>query len=366
MADMTQTITLYSGAIPNRNTMDVVAFDAAASAWADWQEGLPGQVNTWATQANGLRAEISGWRTDVSGYLADAQTARTGAETAKTGAETAMAGAETAKTGAESARDAAESFADDAGTAGAIAGAIAASAPLYPDGSPYATGSCCVGTDGRTYRSLTDNNTTAPTPENATWRLLTLPAVATSSEMMSGTESAERTMTPLGVSQAIASLAPSVANYQEFLSSGSWVKPDGTTWVYIELVGAGGAGAAKVNATQAHAAGGGGGEFMSRLVRAQDLTSTVAVTVGGGGAGAINSPGGDGGNSSFGTYLVARGGSGAMNGIYGPLYGGSSGGGLVAAATTLGATTVLANPNPGSMITSFNPASFNLAIFLEK
>ena len=119
MADISQTITLYSGAIPNRNTMDLAAFDAAATAWADWQEDLPGQINTWATQANALRAEINGWRAEVD--------------------------------------------ADTVATQSALNAALTAvGATLYPVGAPYSEGDCCIGSNGHTYRSLVDANSADP------------------------------------------------------------------------------------------------------------------------------------------------------------------------------------------------------------
>jgi len=167
MANMTQVITLYSGAIPNRNTMDLLAFDQAASDWADWQEALPIELNTWVTQANDLRAEINDWRVDGSGYVA-------AAEAAQAASETAQALAEDAQTASEVARDASEAYRDAAATAGAMAGAMATGAPLYPTGSPYAFGDIAVGSDGHTYRSLVGGNASDPALDvSGNWLRLT-------------------------------------------------------------------------------------------------------------------------------------------------------------------------------------------------
>lgn len=108
-----------------------------------------------------------------------------------------------------------------------------------------------------------------------------------------------------------------LGGYQEYLFSGSWDKPSGATWVYVEAIAGGASG---YGGTNAIGQGGGGGAFVSGWFRASDLPASVAVVVGAGGpskqGGALASN--NGGSSSFGSYLTAPGGKGD----------GTSGGGL--------------------------------------
>ena len=121
-------------------------------------------------------------------------------------------------------------------------------------------------------------------------------------------------------------IAGVASHYQEFTASGTWTKPTGITWVYIEAWGGGGSGAATTNTTYKSPGGGGGGGFASKIVLASALTSTVTVTIGSGGSAvscSSNQYGLSGGDSSFGAYLVANGGMGGD--YFGN--GGDSGGG---------------------------------------
>ena len=107
----------------------------------------------------------------------------------------------------------------------------------------------------------------------------------------------------------------SAVNYQEFTSSGTWTKPPGATFVYVEVIGGGGGGASGcVTGSGNHAtggAGGTGGGYADLFIPAVVLGNTVTVTVGSGGTGGaavstndtINNAGGDGGMTSFGTFL---------------------------------------------------------------
>jgi hypothetical protein len=115
-----------------------------------------------------------------------------------------------------------------------------------------------------------------------------------------------------------------------FLTSGSFdptVYPDALAF-FVECWAGGGSGnAAKtVNHTYNPPSGGGGGEYNSGLLLASDLGSTpILVTIGAGGAsvsntvtgnaGESNVPGNDGGDTSFGDYIIATGGSGGQSGI---------------------------------------------------
>lgn len=108
--------------------------------------------------------------------------------------------------------------------------------------------------------------------------------------------------------------------FWRFSSSGTWAKPAGISddaIVTVEMWGGGG-GAAGGNG------GGGGGGYARREFRAADLPTSIPVNVGAGGA-----IGTAGGNSGFGTLLLAFGGGQASTG------GGGRGGGSMEAGGSL-------------------------------
>lgn len=86
-------------------------------------------------------------------------------------------------------------------------------------------------------------------------------------------------------------------------------------WIYVEAVGGGGGGAgAESDGVNGVARGGGsGGTYSAGWVDVSTLPAIIVITVGAGGAGGVsNTPGGNGGVSSFGTNIIAPGGLGSL------------------------------------------------------
>lgn len=116
-----------------------------------------------------------------------------------------------------------------------------------------------------------------------------------------------------------------VINSQTFTTTGvnTWTKPTAGRFAIVELWGAGGAGA---GSTGAGSGGGGGGNYIRKIFPLSTLGTTETVTVGTGGTGSVGA-GNPGGNTTFGTWLTAHGGSGGNVNASGD--GGGGGGGLI-------------------------------------
>ena len=115
----------------------------------------------------------------------------------------------------------------------------------------------------------------------------------------------------------------STAKSDVYTSSGTWSKPSGVTFVQVQIWGGGGGGGAGgVGTSVAGGGGGGGGGCNTYIFPASVLPSSVTVTIGAGGAGAAaqstggGAVGSNGGNTTFGTYLTAVGGSGGTIATY--------------------------------------------------
>jgi len=109
----------------------------------------------------------------------------------------------------------------------------------------------------------------------------------------------------------VGSSSGGLINVQTFTSSGTYTPTPGTTKVIVEVVGGGASGggcAATSASTASGASGGGSGAYAEALITSG--FSGVAVTIGAGGAApaAGANDGNDGGNSSFGSLVVAPGG----------------------------------------------------------
>ena len=114
-------------------------------------------------------------------------------------------------------------------------------------------------------------------------------------------------------------------NEQIFTADGTWTKPSGASYVFVQVWGAGGAGGSQVGGSTPRAGGGGGGAYSSQWFKASDLDGTVSVTVGDGGLGVEQVDGNDGDDSSFGTHVVSGGGKGGERGTTNPREGGDGG-----------------------------------------
>lgn len=98
------------------------------------------------------------------------------------------------------------------------------------------------------------------------------------------------------------------SNVQVFTSNGTWTRPSGITTVLVIAIGAGGGGGDGGGAVSA-GGGGGGGEYVYASV---SVAGNVTVTRGVGGAGGNGSgqDGAVGGDTTFGSLISAKGGSG--------------------------------------------------------
>jgi hypothetical protein len=149
---------------------------------------------------------------------------------------------------------------------------------------------------------------------------------------------------------------------QTFNSSSTWTKPSSGNYTLIECWGAGGSGA-KSNGSNNFCGGGGGGGYNWRFIATSSLASTETVTIGAGGAARTTAQGGaDGGNTTFGSWVTAYGGSGGLGVTY-IYYGGAGGGQLSAASGITSGTPNIFESYVTSQYTG-SPGATNDSLFL--
>lgn len=102
-----------------------------------------------------------------------------------------------------------------------------------------------------------------------------------------------------------------------FTTAASYTPSAGTTAIVVQVVGGGGGGGgtpATSSSQNSVGSGGGGGAIAASYIPVSSLTAPVSITVGTAGAGIVGAAGGKGGDTSFGSYLTAGGGSGGLLG----------------------------------------------------
>lgn len=112
---------------------------------------------------------------------------------------------------------------------------------------------------------------------------------------------------PNGLTNNGVALIGLASNVQTFTSSGTWTKPAGVSFVFVECISGGDSGSAQQAATP-NTGGGNGGMSVEALFVASAVPSSVSITVGAGGAAVSRSTAGfvfgnAGGSSSFGSLL---------------------------------------------------------------
>lgn len=100
---------------------------------------------------------------------------------------------------------------------------------------------------------------------------------------------------------------------QKFTANGTYTPSAGMVEADIEGWGGGGAGGGATAAAGACGAGGGSGAYSRILVTAAQVGASKAVTIGAAGTGGAGT-GGNGGDTSVGTLMVAKGGTGGLQG----------------------------------------------------
>jgi len=158
-----------------------------------------------------------------------------------------------------------------------------------------------------------------------------------------------------------ASTSAFAINFIAFATEGTYTYTPtaNTAAVIVEVIGAGGAGGGVTGLSTSGAVGGGGGAgaYIKSQFTALEIGASQTITVGAGGVGNTGI-GGDGGDSSFGTLLVATGGKGGLtinSGLNVAVLGGEGGAssaGPYASVGSYGFSGTMITPTAGSTTNS--------------
>lgn len=132
-------------------------------------------------------------------------------------------------------------------------------------------------------------------------------------------------------------------NIQKFTANGTYTPTSGMAHCFIQCVGGGGAGGGSEADTDNGGSGGGSGGYSQSYVLAATIGASQTVTIGAGGTGVSNANGNNGSDTSVGTIVIAKGGTGGQKStsiIIAGGAGGISGTGDLAFPGTQGGTSV--------------------------
>lgn len=191
--------------------------------------------------------------------------------------------------------------------AGMFVGASATDPATRLDGSPLQAGDYYLNTSG---------TPTVQVYDGSNWIPIEAVTLASQPEAEAGVNNTN-VMTPLRTKQAID--AQRALGSQTFTSSGTFNKPSGASYFFIECIGGGGGGANSASSST-NRAGGGGGAYVSDVFPSAALAASTPITVGASGAGGASggsTSGSSGGFSTFGALVRASGGGGGTNAVSG-------------------------------------------------
>ena len=347
---------------PNRNTQtNPLTYSQTADAWA-------GALPTWTTQVNNIASNVNFNAESAFDSAAEALASASAAASSASSASTSASNASTSASNAASSASAASTSASNAAASYDLfddryLGAKASDPSVDNDGNPLVTGAMYFNTTTNSTRiyngtgwqdsaaiatsinlatqvsgtlavanggtGITSfgagiatflgtpssaNLASAVTDETGSGALVfgTSPTLTDPKISLGGTNGTAGQV-PVsqgaGVPPVWGAVGGVASEYQEFTTSGTWTKPAGVTWVFVEAV-AGGGGGGKTTSSAHFCGGGGGGAGIQKLFRASELAASETVTIGAGGAGGTGTGanGSDGGNTTFGSHLTALGG----------------------------------------------------------